>query len=355
VDTLRGKHANQHIPQITGALETYRNTGELPYYQIADNFWHICTGSYLYSIGGVAGARNPNNAECFTAQPDSLFENGFARGGQNETCATYNLLKLSRQLFMYDQQARFMDYYEQALYNDILASVASNSPANTYHIPLNPAARKQFGNGNMDGFTCCNGTALESGTKLQDSIYFRSANNDALYVNLFVPSTLKWTERNVTLTQRTSFPYENTTRLTITGSGKFDLKLRVPRWATKGFQVKINGQPEKVNATPGSYLTLARTWKDQDTIELQMPFAFHLDRLMDQPNIASLLYGPVLLAAQENEQRSDWRPVTLVATNLSQSISGHPNELQFNLGEIIFRPFYDSYGRYSVYLDVKLK
>ena len=45
----------------------------------------------------------------------------------------------------------------------------------------------------MNGFTCCNGTALESNTKLQDSIYFRSADNKALYVNLFVPSTLNWT------------------------------------------------------------------------------------------------------------------------------------------------------------------
>ncbi|HEX5222960.1 MAG TPA: beta-L-arabinofuranosidase domain-containing protein [Verrucomicrobiae bacterium] len=355
VDTLRGKHANQHIPQITGALETYRNTGELPYYQIADNFWHICTGGYQYSIGGVAGARTPNNAECFTAQPDSLFENGFARGGQNETCATYNMLKLSRQLFMFDQQAQYMDYYEQALYNDILASVASNSPANTYHIPLNPAARKQFGNGNMDGFTCCNGTALESGTKLQDSIYFRSSNNDALYVNLFVPSTLKWTERKVTVTQRTSFPYEDTTRLTINGNGKFDLKIRVPRWATRGFQVKLNGQPKTVNAAPGSYLTLTQDWKDKDTIELQMPFPFHLDRVMDQPNIASLFYGPVLLAAQESEQRSDWRPVTLDATDLSKSITGNPRALQFHVGELTFQPFYESYGRYSVYLDVKLK
>ncbi len=354
VDTLRGKHANQHIPQITGALETYRNTSELPYYQIADNFWHICTDSYLYSIGGVAGARTPNNAECFTAQPDSLFENGFARGGQNETCATYNMLKLSRQLFMFDQQARFMDYYEQALYNDILASVASNSPANTYHIPLNPAARKQFGNGNMDGFTCCNGTALESGTKLQDSIYFHSAENDALYVNLFVPSTLQWTERNVVLTQRTSFPYENTTRLTIKGGGKFDLKLRIPRWATRGFSVTINGQAKTMKAEPGSYLTLTQEWMDKDVIELQLPFPFHLDRVMDQPNIASLFYGPILLAAQESEQRSDWRPVTL-ETDLSKSVSGDPSTLQFNVGELTFRPFYESYGRYSVYLDVKLK
>ena len=174
MDTLRGKHANQHIPQITGALETYKGTQDVQYYQVADNFWDICTHCYMYSIGGVAGAKNPNNAECFTAQPNTLFANGFANGGQNETCATYNLLKLSRQLFMFDQDGKYMDYYEQALYNHILASVAENNPGNTYHVPLNPGARKQFSNADMDDFTCCNGTALESNTKLQDSIYFKS-------------------------------------------------------------------------------------------------------------------------------------------------------------------------------------
>jgi uncharacterized protein len=200
VDTLRGKHANQHIPQITGALETYKGTQDRAYYQIADNFWDICTHCYMYCIGGVAGAQNPNNAECFTAEPSTLFANGLARGGQNETCATYNLLKLSRQLFMFDQDTKFMDYYEQALYNHILASVDEDTSGNTYHVPLNPGARKRFGNARMDGFTCCNGTALESSTKLQDSIYFKRRDNSALYVNLFVPSTLRWPQQNVTVT-----------------------------------------------------------------------------------------------------------------------------------------------------------
>lgn len=355
VDTLRGKHANQHIPQITGALEIYRTTQERPYYQVADHFWHLCTECYLYSIGGVAGARNPNNAECFPAEPDSLFRNGFARGGQNETCATYNLLKLSRQLFMFDPDAKYMDYYEQALYNDILASVAPHNPGNTYHIPLNPASRKQFGNASMNGFTCCNGTALESHTKLQDSIYFHSADHRALYVNLFVPSTLTWSERNLVITQRTSFPYQDTTRLVISGAGAFDLKIRVPRWASRGFTVKINGQAQSVEAVPGTYLTLQRAWQDKDLIELRMPFHFYLNRVMDQPNIASLFYGPVLLAAEEPEPRSDWRPVTLQAADLGKSISGDPSTLRFTLGGTTLRPFYEMDDRYSVYLDVNLR
>jgi len=355
VDTIRGRHANQHIPQITGALETFRNTKEMPYYQIASNFWEIVNGGYMYSIGGVAGARNPNNAECFPIQPNTLWENGLATGGQNETCATYNLLKLDRQLFMYDQTAKYMDHYERAIYNHILASVAEQDAGNTYHVPLNPGAQKRFGNANMNGFTCCNGTALESHTKLQDTIYFHSANNQALYVNLFIPSTLTWTERKVTVQQVTDFPYADTTKLIIKGAGRFDLKVRVPSWATRGFFVKVNGRDEVVKTTPGSYVTIARTWRDGDTVEVRMPFKFSLDHMMDQPNVASLLYGPVLLAAEEPAARTDWRQVVLDVSDISRSITGDPATLRFSIGGVAFKPFYETYGRHSAYVHVTFK
>jgi DUF1680 family protein len=355
VDMFRGLHANQHIPQIMGALEMYRDSDAPEYYHIADNFWNMATNDYMYSIGGVAGARNPNNGECFTSEPASLYENGFSAGGQNETCATYNMLKLTRNLFLFDQRAELMDYYERGLYNHILASVAENTPANTYHVPLRAGSVKQFGNPNMSGFTCCNGTALESSTKLQNSIYFKSDDNQALYVNLYVPSTLKWTEKNIAVTQTTAYPSEDHTRLTIKGKGEFDLNVRVPHWATKGFFVKINGKDQKVKAVPGSYLTLSRKWKDGDTVELRMPFQFYLEPVMDQQNIASLFYGPVLLAVQESEPQTEWRKVTLNAKDISKSISGDPEQLQFNIDGVVFKPFYETYGRHSVYLDVILK
>ncbi|MFB3854460.1 MAG: beta-L-arabinofuranosidase domain-containing protein [Vicinamibacterales bacterium] len=356
VDTIRGKHANQHIPQITGALETYRNTREIAYFQIARNFWEKVTNSYMYSIGGVAGARNPNNAECFTAEPDTLWENGFSAGGQNETCCTYNLLKLDRQLFMFDQVASYMDHYERGLYNHILASVAENDPGNTYHVPLNPGSQKRFGNAKMNGFSCCNGTALESNTKLQDSIYFRSADNKALYVNLFVPSTLNWPERKLVVRQVTDFPYADATRLVMKGSaGQLDVRIRVPRWATRGFSVTVNGRTQSVKAVPGTYLTLSRNWRDNDTIEVRMPFRFYLEPVMDQPNVASIFYGPVLLAAEEPAPRTDWRKVTLDASDIGNSVTGDPATLRFKVGDANLKPFYETYGRYSVYFHVMLK
>ncbi len=355
VDLFRGLHANQHIPQIVGALEIYRDTDAPEYFHIADNFWNMVTNDYMYSIGGVAGARNPNNAECFIAQPATIYENGFSVGGQNETCGTYNMLKLTGDLFLFEQRGELMDYYERGLYNHILASVAEDSPANTYHVPLNAGSAKQFSNDDMSGFTCCNGTALESSTKLQNSIYFKSADNKALYVNLFVPSTLKWTGKNINVTQTTAFPNEDHTLLTIKGSGEFDLYLRVPHWATKGFFVKINGMDEAVKAAPGSYLTISRKWKDGDKVELRMPFHFYLEPVMDQQNIASLFYGPILLAAQEAEPLKEWRKVTFNVNDISKSITGDPEKLQFNIDGVVYKPFYESYGRYSVYLDVTLK
>jgi len=355
VDTIRGKHANQHVPQITGALETYKGTGDIQYYRVADNFWDICTHSYMYCIGGVAGASKPKNPECFPAEPNTLFENGFVKSGQCETCATYNLLKLSRQMFMFDPDGKYMDYYEQALYNQILSSVAEKSPANTYHIPLNPGARKHFGNPNMTGFTCCNGTALESSTKLQDSIYFRSLDNSALYVNLYIPSTLTWKARKTVVKQATNYPYGDTTKLTVSGGGKFAMKVRVPRWATNGFNVKINSKEQKVDARPGTYLTLERTWKDSDTVELKMPFGFRLSPIMDQPNIASIFYGPVLLAAQEPKGLETWRPVTLDADDIGKSVKGDPATLLFKTNGVDLKPFFVTYGHHSVYLDVTLK
>jgi uncharacterized protein len=129
----------------------------------------------------------------------------------------------------------------------------------------------------------------------------------------------------------------------------------VPQWATRGFFVKINGREQAVKAVPGTYLTLARTWRDNDTIELRMPFHFYLDTVVDQPNVASIFYGPVLLAAEESGPRTDWRPVALDAADIGKSIAGDPATLRFTIDGAVFKPFYETYTRYSVYLNVGLK
>jgi uncharacterized protein len=172
---------------------------------------------------------------------------------------------------------------------------------------------------------------------------------------LFVPSTLTWPERNLVVKQRTDFPYADTTQIVLKGGGQFDIKVRVPRWATRGFFVKINGREQSARAVPGTYLTLHKTWRDNDRIELRIPFHFYLDPLMDRPNIASIFYGPILLAAEENGPRTDWRPVTLDLGDIGKSIKGDPSALRFKIDDIALKPFYESYARYSVYLQVTSK
>ncbi len=355
VDTIRGLHSNQHIPQIIGALRIFRESGIPEYYHIAENFWNYSYHAYTYSIGGVAGARNPNNAECYTAEPDSLFAMGFSQGGQNETCATYNLLKLTRDLFMHNQDGRYMDYYEQALYNQILASVSLEHAGNTYHVPLNPGARKGFGNANMIGFTCCNGTALDSNTKLQNSIYFRNRDNTALYVNLYIPSTLTWGERDVSIRQETRYPYGESTRLTVEGDGdRFELFVRIPGWVGEGASVTVNGEAPAGEMIPGSYLRIDRVWTDGDTVDLHFPFDFRLHRVMDRPDLASIFYGPVLLAVEEETALSDWRRVTLNVDDMGSSLQGDPGSLRFGINGLGLKPFFE-FGteRHSVYLKIQ--
>lgn len=355
IDTIRGRHANQHIPQIIGALEIYKGTRDPAYYSVAENFWDRCIHSYMYSIGGVAGARNPDNAECFTAEPDTLFENGLSEGGQNETCATYNLLKLGRQLFMFEPKSGFMDYYERALYNHILASVAEHDGGNTYHVPLNPGAVKSFGNARMNSFSCCNGTALESATKLQNTIYMKSGDNRSLYVNLYIASSLEWKERGIRIIQNTDYPYSDTIKLTINGSGSFSLHLRIPEWVKRSIELKVNGKPVQVKAVSGRYLELTRIWENGDTLELTLPMDFYLMPLMDRPNIASLFYGPVMLAAEEPEPRSDWRALELDPSDINSAFTGEPSALRFESAGTHFKPFFETYDRYSVYLDIAPK
>src|SRR6185369_12095 len=190
------------------------------YRDIAVNFWDIVTRHHTYAIGGNS------NGEYFKA-PDRIA--GELSDTTAECCNVYNLLKLTRQLFLTNPaRADYMDFYEKALYNQTLAS---QDPGSThgfqcYYVPLRSGGIKTYSN-DYDSFVCCHGTGMESNTKFAHSIYFHSA--DTLYVNLFTASTLTWTERGITLIQETTFPSVASTRLRITaGSGAFTLKVRIP-------------------------------------------------------------------------------------------------------------------------------
>lgn len=289
-DKLGGTHANTQIPKAVGEARGYEVTGEQRHHDIAEFFWHTVLKNHTYVTGG-------NSDSEYFGQPGKLSE----RLGQNttETCNTYNMLKLTRHLFTWDALPGYADYYERALYNHILSSQNPETGGVTYFHTLHPGSAKDF-NMPFIAHTCCVGTGYENHSKYGEAIYYRTSDDKGLYVNLFIASELNWKEKGFKLRQETSFPEESSTRLTVSAETPVDLTLhlRYPVWAVDGVKVKVNGKKVAVRTKPSSYISLKRSWKGGDIIEMEMPMRLHTEFMPDNPSKGAILYGPIVLAAE---------------------------------------------------------
>ncbi|MBT2291878.1 glycoside hydrolase family 127 protein [Paenibacillus albidus] len=341
-DKLNGLHANQHIPQIIGALRIFDQTNDPYYYNVANNFWSMVVNKRQLSNGGTGQGEHFRAANTVA----SILGSNTA-----ENCATYNMLKLTRDLFFHNPSAEYMDYYERGLFNGILSS-QDQSPANNgvvYFMPLGPGLAKSYGRG---GFTCCAGTGLESQTKYQDSIYFRSADNNSIYVNMYVPSTLDWADKGFRISQTADFPKEDSTTITVEGSGQLDMKLRVPYWAEKGFNVKINNVDQALAAVPGTYVTISRNWQSGDVVEVSIPYTLRYEPAPDDEKLGSLFYGPILLVAKNNQ--STYLTLDVDRDNPESSIGKTDNPLHFTVDGVSFVPMFEAYNfKYHAYIKTK--
>ena len=338
-DTLDGLHANQHIPIMTGYVRLYDATGEARYLTAAKNFWGMVVPNRMYGIGGTS------TGEFWKARGVIA---GTISDTNAETCCAYNLLKLSRTLFFHDQDPKYMEYYERALYNQVLGSkqdkADAEKPLVTYFIGLKPGHVRDYTP--KQGTTCCEGTGMESATKYQDSVYFKKADGSALYVNLYSPTTLTWAEKGVTVTQTTDYPREQGSTLTFSGSSAaFELKLRVPSWATSGFRVTVNGSAVSGTPAAGSYFTVSRTWRSGDVVRVTIPFRLRVEKALDDPSLQTLFYGPVNLVGRNAS--TSHLPVGLyrnagLSGDLLPSltpVSGKP--LHYTLNGTEFAPFHE--------------
>ncbi|OZB98922.1 beta-L-arabinofuranosidase domain-containing protein [Paenibacillus sp. XY044] len=284
IDALGGLHANQHIPQIIGALNIFRATGEKKYYDIARFFWHAVTRAHIYSIGGTGEGE--------------MFKQAGKIGGNlsdktAETCASYNMLKLTKELFGYEPASDYMDYYERTMFNHILASGDSKpTGGSTYFMPLGPGGRKSF---DSSGNTCCHGTGMENHFKYPEAIY--SYDDQSLYVNLFVSSNLNWAEKGITVALSAQKHQPGQVTLRLQGNGKFILKIRRPYWSQESGSVEINGQQADPIPGPDGYWSLDRDWKDGDEVCLMLDCRIRLESAPDRKECVSLAYGPYILAA----------------------------------------------------------
>ncbi|MDX3232376.1 beta-L-arabinofuranosidase domain-containing protein [Streptomyces sp. ME19-01-6] len=341
-DILGGLHANQHIPIFTGLLRLYDETGEERYLEAARNFWGMVVPTRMYGIGGTSTAE-------FWKEPKAIAAT--LSDTNAETCCAYNMLKLTRMLFFHQQDPAYMDYYERALYNQVLGSKQDRAdqekPLVTYFIGLLPGHVRDYTP--KAGTTCCEGTGMESATTYQDSVYFAASDNTALYVNLYSPSTLTWADRDITVTQTTRYPVEQGTTLTIRGQqAAFDLRLRVPAWATGGsggFRVTVNGKRVKGTPAPGSYFTVSRTWRDGDTVRVSIPFRLRVEQALDDPAAQTLFYGPVNLVARDPGQdclRLGLYRNAALSGDLLPSLTPVPGKpLHYTLGEVGLAPFHE--------------
>ncbi len=296
-DELKGLHVNTHVPQVIAAARLYEFTGNERYWNIASYFWDEVTSERCYCTGGTS------NFELWRSDPGVLSTQ--ISSETTEDCCAYNMMKLTRHLFAWSPQARYMDYYERTLFNHRMGTIDPETGTTVYYLPLGNGYSKIYAPA-FDSFWCCNGTGAEEFAKLTDTIYFHD--DDSIFVNLYIASEVNWAEKGVRVTQQTSFPDEQGTTLLISADKpvNVDLKLRVPYWAKSG-SVKVNGRVLPVFADASSYLVLRGPWKAGDRVELSLPMHLHAAPTPDNANLQAAMYGPLVLAARfEEEPKEDW-------------------------------------------------
>ena len=285
-DCLDNLHANTQIPKVVGFERIAEISGDEVYHTAASYFWDIVTGERTLAFGGNS------RREHFPAKDACMdFINDI---DGPETCNTNNMLKLTEDLHRRNPEARYADFYEQAMMNHILSSQHPEHGGYVYFTPARPRHYRNYSAPN-EAMWCCVGTGMENHGKYGQFIYTHVG--DALFVNLFVASELNWKERDVVLRQETAFPYGEESRITITkGKGSFSLHLRYPGWVRPGeFKVEVNGKPVSVISGPSSYVTIDRKWKRGDVVTVRYPMHASLKYLPNVPQYVALMYGPILL------------------------------------------------------------
>lgn len=287
-DALNGIHANTQIPKVIGFMRVAEVAGDKDWANAANFFWNTVVENRTISIGGNSVREHFNPSTDFSSMLES-------REGP-ETCNSYNMLKLSKHLFLADPSSKYMDYYERTTYNHILSSQHPEGGF-VYFTPIRPRHYRVYSEA-QHSFWCCVGSGLENHGKYGELIYAHDKQN--LYVNLFIPSTLNWKEKGITLTQNTKFPFEEQSSITLTlkKSQKFALKFRYPSWVANGkMKIRVNNKEITLEKDSNSYVSIERKWKTRDVISIILPMHNKTEQLPDKSAWVSFIHGPIVLAA----------------------------------------------------------
>lgn len=296
-DKLTGIHANTQIPKVIGFKRIADLEHNKEWSSAADFFWNNVTQKRSAIIGGNSVSEHFNPTNDFSGMIKSI--------EGPETCNTYNMLKLTKELFATNPKSSYLDFYERALYNHILSTQNSEKGGFVYFTPMRPGHYRVYSQPETS-FWCCVGSGLENHAKYGEMIYAHTDND--LYVNLFIPSVLKWSEKKTVLRQENNFPESASTKLIfdVVSKSKINLKIRLPDWCDKNqIVILVNGKKSNFIIDSHDYANLDRPWKKGDVVEIKLPTHLSAEQLPDHSDYYAFKYGPIVLAATYGKQNQD--------------------------------------------------
>lgn len=295
-DPLTGMHANTQIPKVVGFAKIGDIDHNENYLTASQNFWNEVINERSVAIGGNSVREHFHPKDDFRTMISS--EQG------PENCNTYNMLRLSKALYFNAPQAKYIDYYERALYNNILSSIHPEKGGFVYFNPMRPNHYRVYSSVQKD-FWCCVGSGIENHGKYGEMIYAHEG--DDIYIHLFIASKLD-TKKGVILTQKTGFPYDQQTEFTLQldTPKTFSLLIRKPEWldASKT-QILVNGEAYSAQLTENNYYEISRNWKNGDVISYTLPLEIRMEKLPDGSDWGAFKVGPIVLAAEYEAQEGD--------------------------------------------------
>lgn len=292
-DNLDNKHANTQVPKAIGFARIGEVANDNKFAKAGAFFWQTVTSNRSLAFGGNSRREFfPSESACTDFVND-------VEGP--ESCNSYNMLKLTEDLFRTNPSAKYADYYERTLYNHILSTQHPVNGGYVYFTPARPRHYRVYSSPN-EGMWCCVGSGMENHGKYNEFIY--SHTNDSLFVNLFIASQLNWQDKKIKIEQHTAFPFEEKTTLTITaGASHFKLLVRYPSWVNEGaLKIFVNGKPHKYTALPSSYIAIDRSWKKGDIVQVLLPMHNSIEHLPNVPEYIAIMHGPILLGAKTGSE-----------------------------------------------------
>lgn len=340
-DELAGKHANTQIPKVVGLARLHELTGDAANARAARFFWNAVTRRHSYAIGG-------NSEREYFAPPGVVAP--LLTDRTCEACNTYNMLRLTRHLWRWRQDAVYFDYYERAHLNHIMAHQHPETGMLAYFMPMTPGGRRQFSTP-TDSFWCCVGSGMESHAKHGESIYWRR--DDTLFVNLFIPSRLDWAERGARIDLDTQFPNGESVEIRVSEAGprpNLTLAVRLPAWC-EAPALALNGRAAAFTRRDG-YALIRRRWRDGDVLTLGLPMRLRTEAAPDDARTLSFLSGPLVLAADLGPAEAERTPLTPALheadpLGAAMPIAGAPHvySLAARPAALTLRPFHAQYER----------